>query len=62
MCLILAALTTDAPPHKQQLHRHPGDPAVSPPPKSVTKSSYGYNKGGLILWLPRTHSLTTTLS
>jgi hypothetical protein len=30
MCLILGAMTTDAPPHKQQLYWHPSDLAVSP--------------------------------
>jgi len=30
-------MTTGAPSHKQQLHRHPSDPTASPPPNAAAK-------------------------
>jgi len=52
MRLILGAMTTGAPPHKQQLHWHPDDPAASPSPKPAAKSSHRYNRGGIIFMAP----------
>ena len=34
---MLEAMTTSAPSHKQQLHRHPSDPTASPPPNAAAK-------------------------
>jgi hypothetical protein len=41
MCLHPRGMTTGAPPHQQQLHRHSGTTAVA-------KSSHGYNGSALI--------------
>ena len=47
MCLILEAMTTCAPPIKDQLHRPTGDPVALPPPKPAVNSSHCYNWGCL---------------
>jgi len=42
MCLHPRGMTTGAPPHKQQLHCHPGTTTATPPPTPAAKSSHGY--------------------
>jgi hypothetical protein len=47
MCLHPRVMTTGAHPHQQQLHRHPGTTAATPPPTPAAKSSHGYNGSAL---------------
>jgi hypothetical protein len=48
MCLHHRGMTTGAHPHQQQLHRHPGTTAATPPPTPAAKSSHDYNSSTLI--------------
>jgi len=50
MCLHPRGMTMGAPPHKQQLHRHPGATAAMPLPTPATKSSHGYTVVPSYLW------------
>ena len=55
-------MTTGAPPHKQQLHRHPGTTAATPPPIPTAKSSHSYTVVPLYLWALEIQSTTQILS
>jgi hypothetical protein len=61
MCLHPQGMTTGAPPHQQQLHRHPGATAATLPPTPAAKSSPGYNGSALIFMGHRVQSTTKTL-
>ena len=48
--------------HKQQLHRHPGTTAATPPPTPAAKSSHGYTVVPSYLWTLGIQSTNQTLS
>ena len=58
MCLHPWGMTTGAPPHKQQLHRHPSTTAATPPPTPAAKSSHGYRVVPSYLWAIGIQSMT----
>jgi hypothetical protein len=51
MCLHPRDMTTDTPPHKHQLHRHPDTTATTPPPTPAAKSSLG--NGSALIFMGR---------
>lgn len=62
MCLHPRGMTTGAPPHNQQLPRHPGTTATTPSPTAAAKSSHGYTVVPSYLWALGIQSTTQTLS
>ena len=61
MCLHPQGMATGAPPHNQQLHRHPGTTAATPPPTPAAKSSHGYTVVPSYLWALGIQSTIRTL-
>ena len=53
MCLHPRGMTTGAPPHKQQLHRHPGTTAATPLPTPAIQVVSRLHGSALIFMGPR---------
>ena len=53
MCLHPRGITTGAPPHNQQLHRHPGTTAATPPPTPAAQVLSRLHGSALIFMGPR---------
>ena len=62
MCLHPRGMTMDVSPYKQQLHRHPGTTAATPPPTLGAKSSHSYTVVPSYLWALGIKSTTQNLS